>query len=306
VRVLILSIAMLVAIVTVTGCLKAAPTSDREAARASQRGATVTAPQFENITQASGLDFRHVNGASPDRHLYEIMGSGGLFFDYDADGWLDILLVDGGSLTQPAVAKTARHRLYRNRSNGTFVDATASSGIVHRDYGMGACSADYDNDGWVDLYITNVGANTLYRNNGGTGFADVTRSAGMVDAKPVFSASCAFADIDADGDVDLFVANYVDARVDNNIFCGDTAKKVRIFCHPINFAALPDVLYRNNGNGTFTDISRDVGIAAQIGNGLGVVFGDYDDDGRPDVFVANDSTPNFLYRNEGPGGAGRL
>jgi len=269
------------------------------------RGAGPSGPagavQFENIAAAAGINFTHVNGSSPERHLHEIMGSGGLFFDYDADGWLDIFLVDGGSLISPAVAKTARHRLYRNRGNGTFADVTATSGIVHRDYGMGTCSADYDNDGWVDLYLTNVGANVLYRNNGGKGFTDVTRAAGVTDTTPVFSASCAFADVDDDGDVDLFVANYVNARVDNNIYCGDTAKKVRIFCHPINFAPLADVLYRNNGNGTFTDVSREAGIASQAGNGLGAVFGDYDDDGRVDLFVANDSTPNFLYHNEGRG-----
>lgn len=262
--------------------------------------------QFENVAAASGVDFTHVNGSSPERHLYEIMSGGGLFFDYDADGWLDIFLVDGGSLTSAATAKTARHRLYRNRGNGTFADVTAASGIVHREYGMGTCSADYDNDGWMDLYITNVGPNVLYRNHGGKGFTDVTRTAGVGDAKPVFSASCAFADVDADGDVDLFVANYVDARVDNNIFCGDTAKKLRIYCHPINFAPLADIFYRNNGNGTFTDVSIESGIAAQRGNGLGAVFGDYDDDGRVDLFVANDSTPNFLYRNEGASASGRL
>jgi hypothetical protein len=262
--------------------------------------------QFENIAAAAGIDFTHVNGSSPERHLHEIMGSGGLFFDYDADGWLDIFLVDGGSLTNPAVAKTARHRLYRNRGNGSFADVTAASGIVHRDYGMGTCSADYDNDGWVDLYLTNVGPNVLYRNNGGKGFTDVTRAAGVTDTTPVFSASCAFADVDGDGDVDLFVANYVNARVDNNIYCGDTAKKIRIFCHPINFAPLADLLYRNNGNGTFTDVSAESGVGAQRGNGLGAVFGDYDDDGRVDLFVANDSTPNFLYHNEGAVVPGRL
>jgi hypothetical protein len=261
--------------------------------------------QFENVTAASGIDFTHVNGSSPERQLYEIMGSGGLFFDYDADGWLDLVLIDGGSLTDPAVAKKARHRLYRNRGNGTFADVTASSGLINRDYGMGACSADYDNDGWPDLYITSVGnsavSNTLYRNNAGRGFAEVTRAAGAIGSGPVFSASCAFADVDADGDVDLFVANYVDARPGNNIFCGDTARKVRIYCHPINFAPLADVLYRNNGNGTFTNASVEAGITADRGNGLGAVFGDYDDDGRIDLFVANDTTPNFLYHNEGRG-----
>jgi hypothetical protein len=258
------------------------------------------AVQFENVAATVGIDFVHINGSSPERHLYEIMGSGALFLDYDADGWLDIVLLDGGSLTSAGIAKTARHRLYRNRGNGTFADASGASGLAHAGYGMGACSADYDNDGWPDLFVTSVGANTLYRNNDGKGFRDVTRASGIA-SKPAFSASCAFADIDADGDVDLFVANYVDARSDNNIFCGDTAKKLRIYCHPINFAPQGDTLYRNNGNGTFTDASADAGIGGDRGNGLGVVFGDYDDDGRIDLFVANDTTPNFLYHNEGHG-----
>ncbi len=251
--------------------------------------------RFENVAPAAGLDVVHVNGATPERHLAEIMGGGGLFFDYNDDGWVDVFLVDSGSLTVRAVAGRARHRLYLNRGNGTFEDVSGASGIAHREYGMGACAADYDNDGWIDLYVTNVGSNVLYRNNGGRTFTDVTERAGV--GTTGFSASCAFADVNRDGHVDLFVVNYVDARVDNHIFCGDTAKKLRIYCHPLNFAPLPDVLYRNNGDGTFTDITSEAGMAAQRGNGLGAVFGDYDDDGWIDLFVANDTTPNFLYRN---------
>ncbi len=260
----------------------------------SQTPATV---QFTNVANQSGIDFQHVNGASPDRHLYEIMSGGGLFFDYDNDGWLDVFLVDGGSLTNPAIDKTARHRLYHNRGNGTFQDATASSGITHNAYGMGACAADVNNDGWIDLYVTSVGVNSLYQNNAGKGFIDVTKTAGVAGA-PMFSASCAFADVDRDGDVDLFVVNYVDARVDNNTFCGDVGRKYRIYCHPLTFQALRNTLYRNNGSGVFTDVSKETGILDHRGNGLGVVFGDYDDDGWVDVFVANDSTPNFLFHND--------
>jgi len=256
-------------------------------------------PQFTDVASAAGVDFRHVNGGTPDRHLLEIMGSGGLFFDYDEDGWIDIFLVDGGSLVDKSVDATARDRLYRNRGDGTFQDVSATSGIGHSPYGMGACAADYDNDGWTDFYVTSVGPNRLYHNEGGKRFSDVTARAGVAGT-PVFSTSCAFIDVDRDGDVDLFVVNYVDARIDNNVFCGDAAKKLRIYCHPLNFAPLQDVLYRNNGNGTFTDISREAGIT-QRGNGLGVATGDYDDDGSPDVFVANDTTPNFLYHNEGRG-----
>ncbi len=253
--------------------------------------------QFVNVAASSGIDFMHVNGASADRYLYEIMSGGGLFFDYDNDGWLDVFLVDGGSLVNPAIDKTARHRLYHNRGNGTFEDVSASSGIAHTAYGMGACAADVNNDGWIDLYITSVGLNALYQNNGGKSFTDVTKAAGVAGA-PLFSASCAFADVDRDGDVDLFVVNYVDARVDNNIFCGDVGRKYRIYCHPLTFAALRNTLYRNNGNGTFTDVSKEAGVFDHRGNGLGVVFGDYDDDGWVDAFVANDSTQNFLFHND--------
>jgi enediyne biosynthesis protein E4 len=253
--------------------------------------------QFVNVSSQSGIDFQHVNGASPDRHLYEIMSGGGLFLDFDNDGWLDVFLVDGGSLTNAATDKTAHHRLYRNRGNGAFQDVSASSGIARVGYGMGACAADVNNDGWIDLYVTSVGVNALYQNNAGKGFTEVARTAGVGGA-PLFSASCAFADVDRDGDVDLFVVNYVDARIDNNTFCGDVGRKYRIYCHPLTFAALRNTLYRNNGNGVFTDVSKETGILDHRGNGLGVVFGDYDDDGWVDAFVANDSTPNFLFHND--------
>ena len=256
-------------------------------------------PSFTNVAPSAGIAFTHVNGASPERHLAEIMGSGALFFDYDNDGWTDIFLVDGGSLVDPAVNARARHRLYHNRGNGTFEDVTARSGIAHTQYGMGTCAADYDNDGFIDLYVTNAGTNVLYHNNAGKSFTDVTQNARVGSRS--FGASCAFADVDRDGFVDLIVVNYVDARLDNNVFCGDAATRLRVDCHPLNFAPLASVLYHNNGDGTFTDVSQQAGLAAHRGNGLGVVVGDYDDDGWPDIFVANDTTPNFLYHNEGGG-----
>ena len=273
-------------------------------AQAAVQPSAQPASGFVDIAPRAGVAFRHVNGASAARHLPEIMSGGGLFFDYDNDGWQDVFLVDGGSLVDPATASRARHRLFRNRGDATFEDTTPRSGIAHTQYGMGACAADYDNDGFIDLYITNVGPNALYRNNGpstGSGqaprFTDVTRAAGVGSSS--FGASCAFADFDRDGYVDLFVTNYVDARLENNVFCGDAAAKLRVYCHPLNFAPLASVLYHNNGNGTFTDASQKSGIGSHRGNGLGVVVGDYDDDGWPDIFVANDTTPNFLYHNEG-------
>jgi hypothetical protein len=162
---------------------------------------------------------------------------------------------------------------------------------------MGACAGDYDNDGWIDLYVTNFGPNVLYRNRGDGSFADETRAARVAD--PRWSASCAFADLDKDGDLDLFVVNYVDADRTKTPYCGNAKLGQRFYCHPLNYPSLPNTLYRNDGRGVFTDVSDSSGIAASRGNGLGVVVTDYDEDGWPDVFVANDSVANFLFRNTG-------
>jgi hypothetical protein len=218
-----------------------------------------SAPSFRDVAVTAGLDFLHVNGASEEKFFPEIMGSGGLFLDFDNDGWLDVFLVDGGSFADPAVARRARHRLYRNRRNGTFEDVTARANIPHRDYGMGACAGDFDNDGLTDLYITNVGPNALYRNTGGGRFAEVPKAGGADWA--LWSTSCAFVDIDRDGDLDLFVTNYVDATkakkdaartdiVRANQFCGIAGPPaIRDYCHPLTYDPLASVLYRNTGRG---------------------------------------------------------
>jgi enediyne biosynthesis protein E4 len=252
-------------------------------------------PQFVNIAHDAGVAFRHTNGASADKHLVETMGSGGLFFDYDRDGWIDIFLVDGGSIADPAVATRARHRLYRNRGNGTFADVTDRSGILHRDYGMGACAGDYDGDEAPDLYVTNFGTNVLFRNRGDGTFADVTMSARVGDRQ--WGAGCAFADLDRDGDLDLWVVNYVNADRTRSPYCGNARQDTRFYCHPLKFDPLPSTVYRNDGGGRFTDVSAAAGVAAYRANGLGVIVTDYDEDGWPDVFVANDTMPNFLVRN---------
>jgi hypothetical protein len=255
---------------------------------------------FRNIATAAGVGVTHVNGASPDKYFAEIMGSGGLFVDVDDDGWIDIFLVDGGSVADPRVAATARHRVYRNRRNGTFEDVSAQSGIRHREYGMGACAGDYDNDGLVDLYVTNYGPNALYRNVGQGRFAEVPRAGGAGTA--LWSTSCAFTDVDRDGFLDLFVTNYVQAERTNNKFCGKRSPvQLRGYCHPLAYDPSPNVLYRNTGKGTFQDVSVKAGIAGFRGNGLGVAVADVDEDGWPDVFVANDGKPNFLFRNTGAG-----
>jgi len=251
---------------------------------------------FENVAPSAGLSFTHVNGASPDKYLVETMGSGAVFFDIDDDGLIDVFVVDGGSIADRAVASKARHRLFRNMGGGKFSDVTPQSGITHPEYGMGACAGDVDNDGRIDLYVTNAGPNVLFRNAGGGAFTDITRTAGVgLDG---WSTSCAFLDVDRDGDLDLFVANYLDAPPSINPFCGDPQRRIRVYCHPLNYKGKPSVLYRNDGMGRFTDVSADAGIAKYIGNGLGVAVGDYDDDGWPDVFVANDAVPNFLFHNE--------
>jgi hypothetical protein len=207
--------------------------------------------------------------------------------------------VDGGSYADPAVAQRARHRLFRNRGNGTFEDVTAASGIRHHEYGMGACAGDYDNDGLIDLYVTNVGPNALYRNTGRGRFAEVPNAGGADSA--LWSTSCAFLDIDRDGDLDLFVTNYVEFTPKKNEFCGFPGPPpIRDYCHPLTHKPSRNVLYRNTGK-SFEDISVQSGIAPLRGNGLGVAVSDVDDDGWPDVFVANDSTPNFLFHNVGGG-----
>ena len=260
-------------------------------------------PQFVDIARHAGVVFHHTNGASPDKHLVETMGSGGVLFDYDGDGWIDIFLVDGGSIADAAVARRARHRLFHNRGNGMFDDVSDRSGIQRGPaeagrsvYGMGACAGDYDGDGLPDLYITNQGPNALYRNRGDGTFADVTARARVGDAR--WGAGCAFADLDRDGDLDLWVVNYVDADPAHSPYCGDAKAGLRYYCHPLKYQPLPNVVYRNDG-GVFTDVSAASGVGGLRSNGLGVVVSDYDNDGWPDVFVANDTMPNFLFRNTG-------
>ena len=261
-------------------------------------------PQFTDIARQAGVAFHHTNGASAEKHIVETMGSGAVLFDYDGDGWIDIFLVDGGSLADAAVNRLARHRLYHNLGPSTgsgqavqFEDVTDRSGIQHREYGMGACAGDYDGDGRPDLYITNYGPNVLYRNRGDGTFEDVTATARVGD--PRWSTGCAFADLDGDGDLDLWVVNYVDADRTHSPFCGNARLGVRFYCNPLEYKPLSSTVYRNDGNGVFTDVSAASGVGALRANGLGVVIADYDNDGRPDVFVANDSMPNFLFHNTG-------
>lgn len=263
---------------------------------------------FREEAARLGLTFQHENGAAGLYHLPEIMGSGAALFDYDADGDLDVLLLQGGALEAGPGRSTrsGHHRLFRNdlsanrdaRSLG-FTDVTAKAGLA-ASYGMGAAAGDYDNDGDADLYVTSYGPNHLYRNNGDGTFSDVTRAAGsgLDDAR--WSTSASFSDYDADGDLDLFVANYVDFTVTGAKVCRDPTG-VRDYCGPLQFRPVPDRLFRNRGDGTFEDVSESSGITKADGPGLGVVGADFSGDGLLDFYVANDGMANQLWLNRGDG-----
>jgi hypothetical protein len=256
------------------------------------------APWFEDVAARAGITFTHRSGHEAGRfRLPEIMGGGAALFDMDADGDLDALLVQSGSLDGPDSGP--RHRLYRNDGRGRFEDAAAGSGLDLQGYGMGVATGDYDGDGDVDLYLTNLGANRLLQNDGRGRFADVTARAGVAGSG--WSASAAFADLDVDGDLDLFVTRYLDWTPGRERQCFSLKGEVD-YCSPKNYdAPTTDLLFLNRGDGTFADASAAAGLTRARGNGLGVVVDDVNRDGRPDVFVANDSTPNHLWINQGGG-----
>ena len=271
-------------------------------------GPASSAPTFTDVTEASGIGFRHENSPTASKYLIETMGGGVAVFDYDNDSRLDVFFVNGAALADPMPAgaepdkSAARfaNRLYRNKGDGTFDDVTRRAGLgAARGYGMGVAVGDYDNDGSEDVYVTNYGANVLYRNNGDGTFTDVTARAGVAGGG--WSTSAGFFDYDNDGRLDLFVARYVDFTFANNPYCGERRPGYREYCHPRSFRGVTDLLFHNNGDGTFTDVSQEAGLAKLAGKSLGVAFADYDGDGRIDVYVANDSVPAFLLRNEGGG-----
>lgn len=274
------------------------PPSPPPSAATPGAAASASPPWFADEAAARGVTLRHRSGHEAGRYrLPEIMGGGAALFDMDGDGDLDALLVQSGVLGGPDSGP--RHRLYRNDGTGRFDDVTAGSGVDVAGYGMGVASGDYDGDGDPDLYLTNLGTNVLLRNDGGGRFTDVTAAAGVAGGG--WSTSAAFVDVDGDGWLDLFVTRYLAWAPDRERQCFSLTG-VADYCSPKNYAApTTDLLFRNTGRGAFTDASAAAGLTTARGNGLGVVADDVDGDGRVDLFVANDGTPNHLWMNQGGG-----
>jgi enediyne biosynthesis protein E4 len=253
--------------------------------------------RFREVSQAWGIDFRHHHGGSGRRYILESTAGGVVMLDYDLDGDQDLFFVDGGKIPG-YIGEEPRSRLYRN-DGGRFRDVTDASGIRVAGYGLGGTAGDVDNDGDLDLFITQFGPDQLFVNQGDGTFVDGTARAGVAD--PLWSASAAFADTDRDGDLDLYVTNYVDFSFATFKPCVDQKSGITAYCGPQAYNGLPDRFYRNRGDGTFEDATQAAGFGGAVGPGLGVVFGDIDNDLWPDLYVANDAKPNFLFHNLGNG-----
>ncbi len=258
---------------------------------------------FLNVARESGLNAKTIfGGEHKNKYLLETTGCGVAFYDYDNDGWLDIFLVNGSRIEGfPAGTEPTSH-LFKNNRDGTFTDVTAKAGVGHSGWGQGVCVGDYDNDGWDDLFVTYFGNNVLYHNDGDGTFTDVSAKAGVAGKGTRWNTGCSFVDYDRDGRLDLFVANYIDldlatAPVPESGPC--LYKSVMVACGPPGLQGAKNILYHNNGDGTFTDVSEAAGILSTSGTyGLGVLTADLDNDGWPDIYVANDSTASALYQNK--------
>src|SRR5688572_18593683 len=264
-------------------------------------GAAFAEPiQLRDVTRATGITFVHTDGNSGNRYIVETVASGLALFDYDNDGDVDIYFLNGAPLRgtkAPAVAP--RNSLWRNEGNWKFTDVTASSGLGDAGYGLGVAIADYDNDGDQDVYISNFGPSKLYRNNGNGTFTDVTEKAGVADGVSKIGAGVAFLDIDNDGHLDLFAAHYVNFTYENHRtvrFNGHPA-----YAGPLDYRPTPYSLFRNDGNGTFTDVSAESGVGKHKGASMGLICFDVEGDGDTDIFVGNDKTGNALFINDGKG-----
>jgi len=262
-----------------------------------------TIPQLEDVTEKAGIHFKH-SSAPENRYIAESMSGGVLLLDYDRDGWVDIFFTNAPTVDMFLRGEQARGALYHNNHDGTFTDVTEKSGMKTPCFGMGGAVGDYDNDGWPDIYLTCLGENVLYHNNGDGTFTDVTAKAGVKDGR--WSTGAAFGDYDGDGFLDLMVANYVDLDLHHlPVFgSGATCKYmgIDVQCGPRGLKGYGDSLFHNNGNGTFTDVSKKAGVDDPSGYyGMSVVWADFNNTGRPDIYVANDSTASYLYRNDGNG-----
>jgi hypothetical protein len=259
--------------------------------------------RFEEIAGRSGLRFVTENSPTPNKNQIEPMVAGAALFDYDGDGYLDIYLINGAAL--PSLQKespTYWNRLFHNNHDGTFTDVTEKAGLAGAGYGMGVAIGDYDNDGRPDVFVANVNGNQLFHNNGDGTFTEVTQKAGVggasMDGVKMWAVGAGWFDYNNDGLLDLWVVNYCKWKVNEDPYC-PLKSGVRAYCHPKYYAPLRSTLYRNNGNGTFTDVTQETGLAQYLGRGMSVSFADYDGDGFLDAFVANDNTPNFLFHNLG-------
>ena len=271
-------------------------------------GTSVSAEvQFVDTTTDAGITFRHIDGRTGEKYLIETLGSGALFFDFDIDGYLDLYIVNATHIPPPIDGKAAQtehpqNRLYRNNGNGTFTDVTRKAGVGDTGYGVGCAAADVNNDGYPEIYVTNYGRNRLYYNNGDGTFTDMAQKAGVGDER--WGTSSAFLDYDLDGDIDLYVVNYMKFAIANNQWW--ETRGIRTYCSPTDqiagshFVSEPDILYRNNGDSTFTNVTENAGISHRA-LGLAVAVGDYDNDGYPDLHIANDMEADLLYHNNGDG-----
>ena len=253
---------------------------------------------LRDVTQETGITFKHTDGGSGRRYIMETVSAGLALFDYDADGDIDIYFLSGSPLKGTEVASAPKNALYRNDGGWRFTDVTEKAGVGDCGYGLGVTVGDYDNDGDPDLYLNNYGPNVLYQNNGDGTFTDMTEKAGVGNGFQVGAGTC-FLDMDKDGDLDLYASNYLDFAYEKHVLT--TTRGFPVYANPRFYKPLPDTLYRNNGDGTFTDVSEASGVGRHPGWGMGIVCGDYNNDGDTDVFIGNDVGENFLFDNDGAG-----
>ena len=295
--------------VLLMGALLAALAGVASAQKAAAEKPAAGGVSFEDVTKAAGIDFTLTCGGAKKEFILEAMCGGVAFFDYDNDGWLDIFLLNGSTLEDRRAGKSPASKLYRNQHDGTFRDVTAKAGLTHADWGFGVAAGDFDNDGYEDLYLTYFDHGVLYRNNGNGTFTDVTKKAGAGNPGR-WGTSAGFGDYDNDGLLDLYIANYVDLDLNalpvfgSSVFC--RYRNIPVSCGPRGLKGSRDRLYRNNGDGTFTDVSEKLNIDPGGAYGLGVLWVDVDNDGCADIYVADDSSPSLLYQGDCKGGLSEI